>query len=65
MILFQHFVGRRRNCYTIAIRIVHRALVFATKGRKLKKEDLNEVIERFDSVIDHLRKNKKILISVT
>ncbi|RZB77515.1 39S ribosomal protein L20, mitochondrial [Asbolus verrucosus] len=33
------FLGRRRNCYSIAIRNVHRALVYATKGRKLKKMD--------------------------
>ncbi|KAJ4432972.1 large ribosomal subunit protein bL20m [Periplaneta americana] len=35
-----HFYGRKRNCYSIAIRYVHRALVYATKGRKLKKEDM-------------------------
>ncbi|XP_018575712.1 39S ribosomal protein L20, mitochondrial [Anoplophora glabripennis] len=34
------FQGRKRNCYSIAIRYVHRALVYATKGRKLKKEDM-------------------------
>ncbi|XP_037908388.1 LOW QUALITY PROTEIN: 39S ribosomal protein L20, mitochondrial [Hermetia illucens] len=38
---FQHFRGRRRNCYSIAIRNVHRALVYATKGRRLKKQDLS------------------------
>lgn len=32
-----HFRGRRRNCYSIAVRYVHRALVYATKARKLKK----------------------------
>lgn len=40
---FQHFYGRSRNCYSLAIRAVHRALVFATKGRKLKKEDMAAV----------------------
>ncbi|XP_014242608.1 39S ribosomal protein L20, mitochondrial [Cimex lectularius] len=35
-----HFVGRRRNCYSIAIRNVHRALAYATKGRQLKKQDM-------------------------
>ncbi|CAG2068188.1 unnamed protein product, partial [Timema podura] len=35
-----HYRGRSRNCYSIAIRNVHRALVFATQGRKLKKEDM-------------------------
>ncbi|KAF7387982.1 hypothetical protein V1477_012371 [Vespula maculifrons] len=38
-----HFIGRRRNCYSISIRNVHRSLVFATKGRKLKKEDMREL----------------------
>jgi large subunit ribosomal protein L20 len=42
-LLFQHFYGRARNCYSIAIRAVHRALVFATKGRKLKKQDMADV----------------------
>ncbi|XP_055383508.1 39S ribosomal protein L20, mitochondrial [Condylostylus longicornis] len=38
-----HFVGRRRNCYSVAIRNVHHALVYATKGRKLKKSDMSEL----------------------
>ncbi|GFG34656.1 hypothetical protein Cfor_03070, partial [Coptotermes formosanus] len=38
--LSAHFYGRARNCYSIAVRAVHRALVFATKGRKLKKQDM-------------------------
>ncbi|XP_014612197.1 PREDICTED: 39S ribosomal protein L20, mitochondrial [Polistes canadensis] len=38
-----HFIGRRRNCYSLAIRGVHRSLMFATKGRKLKKEDMREL----------------------
>lgn len=41
---FQHFTGRRRNCYSVTIRNVDRALVYATKARKLKKEDLHEVM---------------------
>uniref|UniRef100_U5EGM8 Large ribosomal subunit protein bL20m n=1 Tax=Corethrella appendiculata TaxID=1370023 RepID=U5EGM8_9DIPT len=41
--LSAHFLGRRRNCYSIAIRIVHRALVYATKGRALKKQDMAEL----------------------
>ncbi|KAJ8870866.1 hypothetical protein PR048_027167 [Dryococelus australis] len=40
---FQHYIGRRRNCYSIAIRNVHRALVYATKGRKLKKQDMKDL----------------------
>jgi len=41
--LSAHFLGRRRNCYSIAIRNVHRALAYATKGRKLKKDDMQEL----------------------
>uniref|UniRef100_A0A0A9XTS5 Large ribosomal subunit protein bL20m n=1 Tax=Lygus hesperus TaxID=30085 RepID=A0A0A9XTS5_LYGHE len=43
--LAAHYVGRRRNCYSIAIRNVHRALVYATKGRQLKKQDMVELWE--------------------
>jgi len=38
--LAAHYRGRRRNVYSITIRNVHRALVYATKGRKLKKLDM-------------------------
>ncbi|XP_036326064.1 39S ribosomal protein L20, mitochondrial [Rhagoletis pomonella] len=41
--LAAHFRGRKRNCYSIAVRNVHRALVYATKGRKLKKLDMAEL----------------------
>lgn len=41
--LFQHFIGRRRNCYSITIRNVHRALAYATEGRKLKKDDMADL----------------------
>ncbi|XP_044751416.1 39S ribosomal protein L20, mitochondrial [Coccinella septempunctata] len=41
--LAAHYVGRRRNCYSIAIRNVHRALVYSTKGRKLKKLDMGDL----------------------
>lgn len=41
--LAAHFIGRRRNCYSIAIRNVHRALVYATKGRRLKKYDMKNL----------------------
>nr|NP_001298340.1 39S ribosomal protein L20, mitochondrial [Papilio polytes]BAM19206.1 mitochondrial ribosomal protein L20 [Papilio polytes] len=37
------YVGRRRNCYSVAVRNVHRALVYATKARKLKKDDMKEL----------------------
>ncbi|CAG9138524.1 unnamed protein product [Plutella xylostella] len=41
--LAAHYIGRRRNCYSIAVRNVHRALVYATKARKLKKEDMKDL----------------------
>ncbi|KAK9879557.1 hypothetical protein WA026_006627 [Henosepilachna vigintioctopunctata] len=41
--LAAHYIGRRRNCYSIAIKNVHRALVYATKGRKLKKLDMADL----------------------
>ncbi|NP_001040151.1 ribosomal protein L20 [Bombyx mori] len=41
--LAAHYIGRRRNCYSIAVRNVHRALVYATKARKLKKEDMKSL----------------------
>ncbi|KAF2898804.1 hypothetical protein ILUMI_07368 [Ignelater luminosus] len=41
--LAAHYIGRRRNCYTVAIKIVHRALVYATKGRQLRKQDITEL----------------------
>ncbi|CAK1604286.1 unnamed protein product [Parnassius mnemosyne] len=41
--LAAHFVGRRRNCYSVAVRNVHRALVYATKARKLKKQDMKDL----------------------
>lgn len=43
--LSAHFVGRRRNCYSLAIRAVHRALVFATKGRRHKRADIIDLWE--------------------
>nr|CAG4651448.1 EOG090X0H9C [Simocephalus serrulatus] len=38
-----HFYGRKRNCYSIAIKHVHRALAYATKGRQLKKRDMKDL----------------------
>ncbi|XP_026751072.1 39S ribosomal protein L20, mitochondrial-like [Galleria mellonella] len=43
--LAAHYIGRRRNCYSIAVRNVHRALVYATKARKLKKADMKVLWE--------------------
>ncbi|XP_075211740.1 mitochondrial ribosomal protein L20 [Lycorma delicatula] len=41
--LAAHFWGRKRNCYSIAIRYVHRALAYATMSRKLKKIDMRNL----------------------
>uniref|UniRef100_A0A1B6L348 Large ribosomal subunit protein bL20m n=1 Tax=Graphocephala atropunctata TaxID=36148 RepID=A0A1B6L348_9HEMI len=41
--LSAHYYGRARNCYSIAIKKVHRALVYSTKGRKLKREDMRDL----------------------
>ncbi|ENN80522.1 hypothetical protein HUJ04_003167 [Dendroctonus ponderosae] len=41
--LAAHYIGRRRNCYSIAVRSVHRALAYVTKGRKLKKLDMADL----------------------
>ncbi|XP_029642123.1 39S ribosomal protein L20, mitochondrial isoform X1 [Octopus sinensis] len=38
-----HFFGRKRNCYSISIRYVHRALRYSTWGRRLKKADAKEL----------------------
>ncbi|KAI5632118.1 ribosomal protein l20 domain-containing protein [Phthorimaea operculella] len=43
--LAAHYIGRRRNCYSVAVRNVHRALVYATKARRLKKEDMKSLWE--------------------
>ncbi|XP_012288391.1 39S ribosomal protein L20, mitochondrial [Orussus abietinus] len=43
--LSAHYIGRRRNCYSIAIRNVHRALLYVTRGRKLLKEDMRNLWE--------------------
>ncbi|XP_078050662.1 mitochondrial ribosomal protein L20 [Augochlora pura] len=43
--LAAHYIGRRRNCYSIAIRNVHRALLKSTMGRQLKKEDMKKLWE--------------------
>ncbi|KAL7731386.1 hypothetical protein ACLKA6_001412 [Drosophila palustris] len=41
--LAAHYRSRTRNVYTFAIRSVHRALAYATKGRKLKKLDMAQL----------------------
>ncbi|XP_023953886.1 39S ribosomal protein L20, mitochondrial [Bicyclus anynana] len=41
--LAAHYIGRRRNCYSVAVRNVHHALVYATKARRLKKQDMKDL----------------------
>ncbi|XP_042877644.1 39S ribosomal protein L20, mitochondrial-like [Penaeus japonicus] len=38
--LSAHYFGRKKNCYSIAIKYVNRALRFSTLARKQKKSDL-------------------------
>lgn len=60
--LAAHYIGRKRNCYSIAIRNVHRALLNTTKGRQLKKEDMKELWEtRLDSAANQHGINLKVL----
>ncbi|XP_039280282.1 39S ribosomal protein L20, mitochondrial [Nilaparvata lugens] len=41
--LTAHFINRKRNCYSLAIRGAHRAMQYATKGRHLKKQDMRNL----------------------
>ncbi|ODM98665.1 39S ribosomal protein L20, mitochondrial [Orchesella cincta] len=41
--LSSHFYGRARNCWSIAIRRVQRALMYVTEGRKLRKVHMKDV----------------------
>ncbi|XP_063865137.1 large ribosomal subunit protein bL20m-like isoform X2 [Scylla paramamosain] len=41
--LSAHFYGRKRNCYTIAIKYVNRALRYNTLARRLRKSDVREL----------------------
>lgn len=38
-----HFYGRKRNCFTIARRYVHKALLYSTQGRQRKMQDMTEL----------------------
>ncbi|XP_015116851.1 39S ribosomal protein L20, mitochondrial [Diachasma alloeum] len=41
-----HFRNRGRNCYSIAIRRFHRAMLFSTRGRQLKRMQLHDLWEK-------------------
>lgn len=61
--LAAHYIGRKRNCYSIAIKSVHRALVKSTTGRQLKKEDMKQLWEtRADAASNEHGINYKTLI---
>ncbi|KAG5275077.1 hypothetical protein AALO_G00143290, partial [Alosa alosa] len=36
----RHFRGRKNRCYSLAVRAVRRAFVYATKGRQLKRRTM-------------------------
>ncbi|XP_045112712.1 39S ribosomal protein L20, mitochondrial-like isoform X2 [Portunus trituberculatus] len=41
--LSAHYYGRKQNCYSVAIKYVHRALRYNTLARKLRKNDAREL----------------------
>lgn len=43
MFILQHFRGRKNRCYSLAVRAVRRAFVYATKARRLKKRNMRTV----------------------
>ncbi|XP_017890666.1 39S ribosomal protein L20, mitochondrial [Ceratina calcarata] len=60
--LAARFIGRRRNCYSLSIRAVHRALLKTTRGRQLKKMDMRELWEtRLDAASNEHGINMNIL----
>ncbi|XP_068210839.1 large ribosomal subunit protein bL20m [Palaemon carinicauda] len=41
--LSAHFFGRKQNCYSIAIKYVHRALRYGTRARTLRKREIKSL----------------------
>ncbi|KAL0978426.1 hypothetical protein UPYG_G00170260 [Umbra pygmaea] len=39
----RHFRGRKNRCYSLAVRAVRRAFVYATKSRKLKQRNMRKL----------------------
>ncbi|KAM3878195.1 large ribosomal subunit protein bL20m [Diretmus argenteus] len=39
----RHFRGRKNRCYSLAVRAVRRAFVYATKARRLKKRNMRSL----------------------
>lgn len=57
----QGFRGRRKNCYSLAVRSVHKALQYQYISRKLKKRDMRKV--RYITVSFHLLIISQIIIT--
>ena len=47
--LLQGFRGRRRNCYSLAVRAAHKALQYAYISRRLKKRDMRKVMHTYNT----------------
>ncbi|CAD6230506.1 GSCOCG00006792001-RA-CDS [Cotesia congregata] len=41
--LAAHFYGRRRNCYSITIKGIHKSLMFCFRGRKLRRRQISDL----------------------
>ncbi|XP_016115068.1 large ribosomal subunit protein bL20m [Sinocyclocheilus grahami] len=39
----QHFRGRKNRCYSLAVRAVRRAFVYASKARKVKRHSMRQL----------------------
>lgn len=61
--LTQHFSRRKRNCYSIAIRALHHALLHATKARQIKKVKNKLLWEtRLEGVCNELNTSSTVLL---
>ncbi|KAK0081136.1 hypothetical protein PV325_012720 [Microctonus aethiopoides] len=61
--LSAHFGARRRNCYSLAIRAVHRSLMFATLGRRLKRQQISLLWDqRLDAACQEHGISSKIML---
>lgn len=56
----KHFRGRKNRCYSLAVRAVRRAFVYATKARRLKKRNMRTVRHK-----DRNYQKKKKVICMT
>lgn len=42
-VFLQHFRGRKNRCYSLAVRAVRRAFIYASKARKAKRRNMRQV----------------------